>query len=143
MFTETLGVEKIPVLLVEDATSDAIITTHKLHAVDDEFTVHNVHNLKDALRWIADNKVDAVLLDLGLPDSNGTQGIKTLTGQFPDLPVVVLSGYDDPSTIHTVLESGAQGFLSKSEYSGNTIRQAILGAMVRKSLTKELSQDRA
>src|SRR5262245_17617264 len=114
MFAETLGVEKIPILLVEDSTSDAIITTHRLHAVDDEFAVYNVSSLNEAVNWMAQNKVDAMLLDLGLPDSRGAQSIRELGEQFPDLPIVVLSGYDDPSTIHSVLENGAQGFLSKS-----------------------------
>lgn len=136
MFAETLGIEKIPVLLVEDMPHEAITTQRQLHAVDDEFDISRVSNLKEALGRIAQNKIDVVILDLGLPDSDGPQSIKTLNEYFPDLPIVVLSGHDDPSTIRSALENGAQGFLSKSESSGSIIRQAILGAIIRKSLIK-------
>jgi DNA-binding NarL/FixJ family response regulator len=139
MFAEILGIEKIPVLLIEDALNEATATKHQLSQVDDEFTISSVSSLKDALGWIAQSDVDVVLLDLGLPDSTGPQSIKTLNAHFPLMPIVVLSGHDDPATIRSALEYGAEGFLSKSECSGQAIRQAILSAIIRKSLTKELS----
>ena len=136
MFAETLGIEKIPILLVEDRRSEAMTTERQLRAVDDEFSVSRVSRLEEALERISQHRVDAVLLDLGLPDSDGPQAIQRLNSQFPDLPIVVLSGRDDMATIHSALEYGAQGFLSKRESSGRVIRQAILGAIIRKSLAQ-------
>jgi len=139
MFAELVGTKKIPVLLVEDRVNEAVATQRQLHAIDDEFDISRVTSLKDALSRITQEGTDVVVLDLGLPDASGPQSIKTISEHFPDLPIVVLSGHDDPLTIRSALEYGAQGFISKSESSGNTIRQAILGAIIRKSLTKELS----
>lgn len=135
MFAEWLGTEKIAVLLVEDSRSEALATGRQLHAVDDEFIISRVSRLQEAIGEIAEHKIDVVLLDLGLPDSSGPQSIRILTDQFPDLPIVVLSGRDDHATMERALCYGAQEFLTKGECSGNRLRQALLGAIVRKSLS--------
>lgn len=134
MFAEVLGTEKIPVLLVEDSRSEARVTERQLHAIDDEFDIERASSLEEAMRCLSDHKIGVVLLDLGLPDSSGPQTIRTLTNRFPDLPVVVLSGRDDAVTVQKSIAYGAQEFLSKIECTGNRIRQAILGAIIRKSL---------
>ena len=134
MFAEVLGTKKIPVLLVEDSRNEAHVTEQQLYAIDDEFDISRVSRLQEALTQIARGKFGVVILDLGLPDSTGPQSIKTLTERFPDLPIVVLSGNNDAATVRTALEYGAQEFLTKSDCSGNMIRQALLGAIIRKSL---------
>jgi len=136
MFAAEIGAEKIPVLLVEDSRSEALLAQKQLHAIDDEFTVLRASRLEEALVCIIRNKVDVVLLDLGLPDSDGPQSVKILNEHFPDLPIVILSGRNDPETIRKVFLFGAEEFVSKDECSGVRIRQALLGAIIRKSLKK-------
>jgi DNA-binding NarL/FixJ family response regulator len=134
MFAETLGIEKISVLLVEDSRNEAHVTQQQLYAVDDEFNISRVSRLDEALELAAHEKFGVIILDLGLPDSSGPQSIQMLSQKFPDLPIVVLSGRSDTATVRCALEFGAQEFLVKSECSGNMIRQALLGAIIRKSL---------
>lgn len=135
MFAEALGIEKIPVLLVEDSRNEAHITEHQLYSVDDEFSICRVSRLDEAIARISHEKFGVVILDLGLPDSSGPQSIEMLTRRFPDLPIVVLSGRNDAQTVRSALEFGAQEFLTKGDCSGNMLRQALLGAIIRKSLT--------
>jgi DNA-binding NarL/FixJ family response regulator len=134
MFAEMLDLEKINVLLVEDSRNEAMITQRQLHAIDDEFAIHRVTKLGDAMTYITRENIGVVILDLGLPDSNGPESIQTLSQKFPELPIVVLSGRNDEDTVRRALEYGAQEFLNKGECSGNMIRQALLSAMIRKSL---------
>lgn len=55
-----------------------------------------------------------VILDLGLPDSDGVQVLKTLRERRPDIAVVVLSSSTEPDVMAQVLDAGAVGFIPKS-----------------------------
>jgi DNA-binding NtrC family response regulator len=134
MHAQKVGTEKIHVLLIEDSSNEAHSTQKQLYAIDHEFDMTRVSRLGDALAQLNSEEFGAVILDLGLPDSNGPGSIKTLSCQFPNLPIVVLSGNADANTVRLALEYGAQEFLSKADCSGNRIRQALLGAIIRKSL---------
>lgn len=57
---------------------------------------------------------DLVMLDLNLPDSEGTSLLMQLRSEFPDVPVVVISAQDDRETITRSIDQGAMGFISKS-----------------------------
>lgn len=57
---------------------------------------------------------DAILLDLNLPDSQGSEGIVQLRRFAPGVPIAVISANDDPSMIEAVMAAGAQGYISKS-----------------------------
>lgn len=57
---------------------------------------------------------DLVMLDLNLPDAEGTSLLVQLRSEFPDVPVVVISAQDDRHTITEAIDQGAMGFISKS-----------------------------
>jgi DNA-binding NarL/FixJ family response regulator len=58
--------------------------------------------------------VSLVLLDLKLGDTQGIDGLLMLKKQFPALPVIIVSAYDDKSMIQNAMRYGASGFISKS-----------------------------
>jgi DNA-binding NarL/FixJ family response regulator len=57
---------------------------------------------------------DAIILDLNLPDSKGSEGIVTLTRLAPGIPIAVISANEAPDMIAAVMAAGAQGYISKS-----------------------------
>ena len=57
---------------------------------------------------------DLILLDLNIPDSEGYFGLVDLRAKFPRLPVVVVSGHEEPRIIKDVMSHGALGFIPKS-----------------------------
>jgi DNA-binding NarL/FixJ family response regulator len=59
-------------------------------------------------------EVDLVLLDLQMPGVRGFSGLMYLRGQYPSLPVAIVSGNDDPAVIGHCMEFGAAGFLPKT-----------------------------
>lgn len=67
---------------------------------------------------------DLVLLDLNLPGSSSLSGLLLLRAEYPELPIVVISGLDDPSVIHRAMELGASGYLVKSSRPAE-IRAAV------------------
>lgn len=63
---------------------------------------------------MAEPDLDLALLDLNMPAMNGVDGLRQFRDQFPDVPVVIVSGSDDLSDVHKMLGAGAAGFIHKS-----------------------------
>lgn len=57
---------------------------------------------------------DLILLDYKLPDSQGAQGLMRVLSAYPDSPVMMLSGDEQPALVNELVELGAAGFVSKS-----------------------------
>jgi DNA-binding NarL/FixJ family response regulator len=58
--------------------------------------------------------VDLVLLDLAMPGVRGFSGLMYMRAQYPGVPVVVVSGNDDPVVIRRCMDFGASGFIPKT-----------------------------
>jgi DNA-binding NarL/FixJ family response regulator len=59
-------------------------------------------------------EVDLILLDLSMPGVRGFSGLMYLRAQYPSVPVVVVSGNDDPAVIRRCMDFGASGFIPKT-----------------------------
>lgn len=69
-------------------------------------------------------EVDLLLLDLHIPQAHGFTGLALISEQFSEVPVMIVSGNDNPSVIHKAIAIGASGFLPKA-VSNNDISAAI------------------
>ncbi len=79
-----------------------------------------------------DSGFDLALLDLNIPGIRGMEGLMTLRSSFPRLPVVVVSGHEDPRIISQVMTCGAAGFIPKSSKKADladAIRQVMEGSI--------------
>ncbi len=72
----------------------------------------------------AHTELDAVLLDMMLPDGDGTSAVEAFVRLRPDLPVIVLSAIEDPALVRAALGAGALGYISKSSDA-----QSLLAAL--------------
>lgn len=61
-----------------------------------------------------DLKPDFVILDVMLPNLNGTEILRRFRRELPDTQVLIFSGYQSPSLVRELLQSGAHGFVEKS-----------------------------
>jgi DNA-binding NarL/FixJ family response regulator len=59
-------------------------------------------------------RLDMVLLDLGLPDSQGLDGLLCFRADFPQAKIVIVSSQDTPGLIADALDLGASGFIPKN-----------------------------
>lgn len=83
-------------------------------------------SIAEALDLLAGaNTFDLALLDLNMPGVHGFEGLLQLRTGYPRLPVVVVSGHDDPRIISEALSYGAAGFIPKS------VRKSDLAAAIR------------
>ena len=130
--------EDIKVLLIEDSPGDATAITKAMIYGESLYNFHitRKESLTEGLEFLGSSKADVILLDLNLPDAKERKTIDQVHALFPDLPIVVISGYTDMDIVHHALKSGAQEFLIKGECSGAAIRQSIYQAIVRKRIEK-------
>jgi DNA-binding NarL/FixJ family response regulator len=83
-------------------------------------------SISEALTILSGPKpFDLALLDLSMPDVHGFDGLLQLRTRHPHLPVVVVSGHEDPKIISEALSYGAAGFVPKS------VRKSDLAAAIR------------
>ncbi len=80
-----------------------------------EFACRFVSKGQEALTCLEQESVDAVLLELGLPDRDGVDLIRDISSRWPDMPILVLTGDTTDSRILAAIRAGAQGYLLKHE----------------------------
>lgn len=122
--------EQVQVLLVEDDDGDALLVEELLREADSAVSVQRARQLADARKLIPETA--CVLLDLGLPDSQGLYGLRWLLDQEPDATVVVLTGMADDYLGEEAVRAGAQDYLVKGDVTGTRLRRVIRYAMERR-----------
>jgi PAS domain S-box-containing protein len=132
------------ILLVEDDQADARLIEEALRdACHEGFGFVVASDLRSAITRLANDAVDVVLLDLSLPDSQGTETVARLRQSAPLVPVVVLSGVDDDEVALDALKKGAQDCLVKGKFDApllaRTIRYAIQRNLAEEALKHSLS----
>jgi DNA-binding NarL/FixJ family response regulator len=70
-------------------------------------------NGREALDIVRGGEVDVVLLDISMPGQNGVDTLAAIRARAPDLPVLILSGFDEAHYATTLLRMGASGYLNK------------------------------
>jgi DNA-binding NarL/FixJ family response regulator len=68
-----------------------------------------------ALSFLQNHPVDMVLLDIQMPVMDGIETLQRIRAEFPRVKILMLSTFADYRTLHRCLESGASGFLLKSD----------------------------
>jgi diguanylate cyclase (GGDEF)-like protein/PAS domain S-box-containing protein len=121
------------VLLVEDNAADAEATADALAFTrSPRCTVTHAARLEDARGLLAGENFDVVLLDLGLPDARGLEGVRELRAAAPETAIVVLSGMGSEAVALDALTNGAQDYLVKGQASDDALQRSIRFAIARR-----------
>ena len=120
----------IRVLLIEDDPGQARLVKQYLVSTESaSFQVEHADRLKVGIERLDEGGIDVILTDLNLPDSVGLETFHAIHDHAPDLPIVVLSGYEDEAAALEAVQAGAQDYLVKGalkpEYLSRTLRYAI------------------
>jgi serine phosphatase RsbU (regulator of sigma subunit) len=124
------GHDQVQVLLVEDDDGDALLVEELLLEVGAAVIVQRARSLSQARVLLAD--AACVLLDLGLPDSQGLNGLRQLLQADPEAAVVVLTGEADEYLGERAVRAGAQDYLVKGEVAGHMLDRVIRYAVERR-----------
>lgn len=126
----------VRVLLVEDSPSDAALFRAQLDSYDREFRVDWVPTFAEGCERV--HEADCTLLDLTLPDAQGLEAVEGFTQAAPDMPVIVLTGFDDEAGGLEAVRRGAQDYLLKDDLKGRELGRAIRYAIERKHAETDL-----
>jgi len=74
-----------------------------------------VADIAGALQLLVQFRFDLALIDLSLPDGNGTTVVEAMSARFPDSVIVVATIFDDDDHLFPVLRAGAHGYLLKDQ----------------------------
>lgn len=120
--------------MIEDNPGDARLIQDMLaDAKNIEFAINWKQTLAGGLESLHENKYDAVLLDLGLPDSpQRSASFTRVQAAAPTLPIIILTGLDDETFAVTTVRRGAQDYLVKGRIDTDTLVRTIRYAIARK-----------
>ncbi len=137
--TESIADEVVPVLLIEDDEADAILVREYLRDAGLGVSLSWQQSLAAAAPELEAGPV-CVLLDLGLPDSVGFDGLRHVLSLAPDAAVLVLTGAGDASLGVAAMTAGAQDYLIKGQVDGATLSRCIRYAIERKRANESARQ---
>lgn len=120
----------IKLLAVEDDPSLSFVLEEALaHNRDTPIDATMASKLSEALRALERDTFQLVLLDLSLPDSDGIETLSRVRERQPDVPIVVLTGNDDPDLARRIVELGVDAYLLKGEVGSRRLIEAIRAAV--------------
>ena len=129
------------ILLIEDDDAHAaIISRHVSKAKGVRLNLSHERLLADGLARLTSMSMDALLLDLRLPDSDLQDTLARTLAVAPHLPVIVLSSMEDLGLALEAVHQGAQDYLCKSRLSEELLVRALLNAIERKQTEAALTK---
>ncbi|MHB1260716.1 MAG: response regulator [Thermoplasmatota archaeon] len=132
------------VLHIEDDAGEARLLQETLKGVPLSARWEGVRaeTLQKGLSLVKRGGFDAVLLDLGLPDSQGLPTLRAVRQLDPDIPVVVLTGLDDEEAALQALRDGAQDYLVKGLFTGPVLVRVLNNSIARAQIQIRLGDAR-
>src|SRR5690606_341439 len=115
--------ERWRVLVVEDDDGDALFVRELLSMAMPDAEVERVETLAEARRRV--QGAACVVLDVGLPDADGTAGVEQLTTDAPETAVVVLTGAASERLGIAAVTAGAQDYLVKGRVDEHLLARSI------------------
>ena len=101
-------------------------------------------NGRDALELARSGEVDVLLMDISMPGQSGVDALSAIKTRFPDLPILILSGFPETHYATALLRQGASGYLNKEcdpEEIANAIRTVARGRRYISPAVAELLAD--
>lgn len=135
--------EPLHVLLVEDNRGDARLFHEYLQDSSRAVTLHHEETLAAGLAALDAAMPSVIVLDLGLPDSEGAKTVRRCVERDPSVPVVVLTGADRLETALSALQAGAAEYLQKDELTPSLVERTLRWAIEQHALKRQMREREA
>lgn len=106
--------KQIKVCLIEDDKTIREGYVFLLEAAKQITVAGSYSNVEDALKKLAGDQPDVILLDIELPGMSGIDALPKIKKLLPDTYILMLTVYDQPNNIFRALGTGASGYLTKN-----------------------------
>lgn len=133
------------ILIVTGDATDANVLIDVLgNAKDGAFDIEWVTQLFAGIKRLSKGGIDAIIVDLSLPDSTGMATFDQLFAAAPHTPIMILSAREDEPLAIEAVQRGAQGFLSKvNNYESHLVPQTLRNVIQRKTVEEALYKETA
>lgn len=117
------------ILLADDHALFRDAITHYIESAEPDARMILARDFSGVTKALAANDdVDLIMLDLRMPGMRGLKGLEALRKNYPDIPVVLLSGFAEKADVSGAMALGARGYFPKT-LSGKNMLQAIYKVM--------------
>lgn len=127
------------VLLIEDNAMDARIFEDLVNESGEAVTIDWARSMAEAVGRAA-QAADVVVTDLGLPDSRGLETVSRVRDAFPDRPVIVMTGLDDPEAGVQAVQAGCQDYVVKGICDPALLVRTLRHAVERHAAEREVRE---
>ncbi|HEY3312012.1 MAG TPA: response regulator [Anaerolineales bacterium] len=135
----------VRVLLIEDNPGDARLVKEALSepGLGPIASLTHVERLSQGLEYLDSQPVDAILLDLTLPDSSGLATFQQIFARASRVPIILLTGMDNEDMAQDLMRAGAQDYLVKGQTDGRSLMRSMRYAIERKISEDNLRESEA
>ncbi len=139
--TSLASAAELRLLLVEDNPGDADLIARMLKENGIALAqIQHVRLLSEAIEQLKKQPVDAIILDLGLPDSVGLDTLRAVRVETLEVAVLVLTGLDDDQVGLAAVAEGAEDYLVKGMIDGRVLVRELRYAVERKRNRQQLRE---
>jgi diguanylate cyclase (GGDEF)-like protein len=129
------------ILLIEgDLATQQVTNLHLKKQYGSELKLFYAYSLSEALQVLTNNRIEAILLDLNLPDSSGLKTLERIISVARGIAIVVLTGSKSEHIGLEAVRMGAQDFLNKETISGPMLERALNFAIERNEMLRMFTQ---
>jgi CheY-like chemotaxis protein len=134
----------VRVLHIEDDAGEALLLEETLRglAVSARWDGVRASSLEKGLQLVRRGGFDAILLDLGLPDSQGLETLRAVRKVEASVPIIVLTGLGDEESALQALRDGAQDYLVKGKVTGPALVRVLNNSIARAAIQARLGAAR-
>ena len=132
--------ENLKLLIIEDNQGDIFLMQEMLaESIKQSYEIEVAFSLASGLKKLNAEGMDAVLLDLSLPDSNGAlDSVQRVREANNQVPVVVITGNEDEDLGLEAVKMGAQDYIQKECLNPYILSRSIQYAIERHQLLLEI-----
>ena len=120
------------VLIVEDHALTAFALKTSLNTLDFCGEIFEAACASDAYKILGKNKIDLILMDLGLPDIDGVEATKKIKQDIPDVKIIILTSHCEKDEVQACLEAGINAYCTKDikpDKLADVIEDVLAGSM--------------
>ena len=104
---------KYNILIVEDHELTRFGLRTTFEGVDYIESIYEADSAENAIQIFNNNKIDIIIMDLGLPNMNGIEATKQIRSSNKDVKIIILTSHNDEKAVLNSLKAGANAYCSK------------------------------
>jgi DNA-binding NarL/FixJ family response regulator len=135
--------EPLSVAIVEDDERLRSLYADVLSSSPDFRCVGAYGSCKAVIADLDDTFPDIILMDIGLPDVNGIEGVRIIKQRYPSIEIVMFTVYDDEDKVFRSIMAGASGYLVKNATPDeflSTLRQIKTGSPMSAAIARRVME---